>query len=280
MHTTEVGTCNPSRSERVIGLIAGNGRFPYLFARAAKVKGFKVIAFAFRGETDPILSESVDAIHWLGLSELGGLFRALKREGIKKAVMAGQIRPSLLFSNLKMDKELQGLLSQARDKRADTLLGAIAKRLKDEDIELINSVGLLSDMLPGRGVLTRTEPSEKEQKDIDFAKLLARELGRLDIGQTVVVKEGAILAIEAIEGTDEAIRRGAKLGGSGVVVVKMSKPQQDLRFDVPVVGRRTVEVLVEARARVLAIEAEETLLIDEAECKRIADTHGVCIVAV
>ncbi len=280
MHMAEVGTCNPSRSEQVIGLIAGNGKFPYLLAKEAKAKGFKVIAFAFRGETDPVLSKSVDAIHWLGLSELGGLFRALKREGIKKAAMAGQIRPSLLFSNLKMDKELQGLLSQTRDKRADTLLGAVAERLKNEDIELINSVGFLSALLPERGALTETEPSKEEWKDIDFAKLLAKELGRLDIGQTVVVKKGAVLAIEAIEGTDKAIRRGSKLGGSGVVVVKMSKPQQDLRFDVPVVGRRTVEILVETKARVLAIEAEKTLLIDEAECKQIADTHRVCIVAV
>lgn len=264
-----------------IGLIAGSGKFPLIFARAAKKQKGEVVAIAVRGETKPSLEGLVDRIYWVGLGELGKTIGIFKEEGITKAVMVGQVTPTLIFKDdITQDEEVKKLLESARDWRADSLLGEIAKRLKRAGITLINSTTYLSDLLPTKGIKTRRKPSKAQWDDIKFGRSIARKIAGLDIGQTVVVKEKAILAIEAIEGTDEAIKRGGALGNGEVVVVKVSKPKQDMRFDMPVVGPETVRSLIQAKASVLAIESEKTVLIDEQEVIKLADERGISIVVI
>ena len=268
-----------SEMER-IGLIAGNGNFPLLFAKAARRRGDKIVAVAIKEETSKRLVKYVDTIHWIGVGELNKLFQIFRKGKINRAIMAGQIRPSFLFNNISMDREFKILLESVKDKKADSLLGAVAKRLGEMGITLINSTTYLLDFLPSEGVLTSRSPTSKEWQDIQFGKKVAKQIAGIDIGQTVVVKDKAVLAIEAMEGTDETILRGGKLGNGYAVVVKVSKPRQDMRFDIPVVGPRTIDSLVTSRAKVLAIEAKKTLLIDKGRCIKKANSHGIAIVAI
>ncbi len=264
-----------------IGLIAGAGKFPFLFSHAAKQQGIFVVAFAFKKITDKRLKKYVDRIFWLDIGRLGELLEALKQNRIKKAVMAGKIPKAFLFnSHLEKDEESNSFLNKVSDKGDASLLTAVADKLKQQGVQLLDSTTFLSHLLPSKGTFTRREPSDLEWEDIHFGKELAKRMGDLDIGQTVLVKNKVVLAIEAIEGTDVAIKRGGKLGNRGAVAVKMSRPVQDMRFDVPVVGPETVRTLIKAKFAVLAVEAKKSIIIDREEVVKLANRKGIAIVAV
>jgi len=264
-----------------IGLIAGNRKFPLLFAKEARKKNYSIVAVAIKGDTSRQLKKLVDKIYWLGLGEYSRLFKIFKDEGITKVVMAGQISPRRLFSKeVNKDPELSNLLSSIKDKRADTIFGKIADKLKEHGLELLDSTIFITDYLPKKGVLTKRSPDQKILEDIDFGLHLAKAVGELDIGQTVAVKSKAIVAVEALEGTDNLVRRSGKISRGGITIVKVSKPKQDMRFDVPVVGLNTIKNLIHAGAQCLAIEADKTLFIDKEKSLSLADKKGIVIVAV
>ena len=263
-----------------IGLIAGNGKFPLLFARAAKKAKTQVVAVAIREETDPELAALVDGIHWINVGQLKTLIDILKTEHVTKAVMAGQIRHKLLFSDIELDEELKKLLLSLKDKRTDSILGAVALRLGQLGIQVIDSTTFIKDYLPAPGVLTQCLPSQAQSDDIEFGLSIAKTIAGADIGQTVVVKDKVVLSVEAIEGTDEAIRRGSAYCHGNAVVVKVSKPNQDMRFDIPLVGKNTIETLIREKVAVLAFEAGKTLLLDKEQVVTEANKHNICIIAV
>lgn len=264
-----------------IGLIAGNRKFPLLFAESARGKGYSVVAVAIKDDTSPKLNPLVDKIYWIGLDEFRRMFEIFKQEGITKVVMAGQISPRRLFSKeVERDDELKKLLTRIKDKKPDTIFGAIADRLKESGIELLDSTIFIKELMPAKGTLTKLEPDSSTWEDVYFGLNLAKTIGGLDIGQTVAVKSKAVVAVEAFEGTDNLIRRAGDITRGGITVVKVSKPKQDMRFDIPVVGLNTVKSLIRARARCLAIEADKTLFIDKEEALRLADKKGISVVAV
>lgn len=262
-----------------IGLIAGNGNFPVAFARAAKQKGIQVIAVAHEGETLPELAQWVDAIFWINVGQLGKLIKIFKEQGVTDVLMAGGINKTRLFSGM---PDLRGmtLLAKMIHKKDDSILRAVARELESEGITVRESTLYLDNILVSPGILTKRRPSKGEQQDIEFGWHMAKEIGRLDIGQTVVVKDQAVLAVEAIEGTDEAIRRGGLLCGRGAVVVKVCKPQQDLRFDLPAVGTQTIDTMEQVKASCLAVEADKTIIIEREAVVREADRAGITIVAI
>lgn len=263
-----------------IGLIAGNRKLPLVFSAAAKSRGYGVVAVAIKGETAPKLKRLVDKIYWIGLADFRRLFEIFKSEGINKIVMAGQISPHRLFSKeVDKDEELKSLLTSIKDKRADTIFGRIAERLKEAGFQLLDSTLFLGDLLPKKGTLTRRTPTSGEWEDIYFGLSLAKAVADLDIGQTVAVKGCFPVAVEALEGTDNLIRRAGSITSGGITVVKVSKPRQDMRFDMPVVGLNTIKNLIRAGARCLAIEADKTIFIDQQESTRLADKKNIAIVA-
>lgn len=264
-----------------IGLIAGNRKFPLIFCEAAKKKNYYIVAVAIKGDTSPKLKSLVDKIYWIGLDEFRRIFEIFKKEGIKKVVMAGQISPGRLFSKeIYKDEELKNLLASIKDKKADTIFGAIAEKLSGFGLELLNSTTFIEEFLPKKGTLTRAEPDFFRWEDIYFGLELAKAIAYLDVGQTVAVKDKAVVAVEALEGTDNLIKRAGKISRGGITVVKVSKPNQDMRFDIPVVGLNTVKNMVKAGAKCLAIEAGKTLFIDKEESVRFADKRHISIVAV
>jgi DUF1009 family protein len=264
-----------------IGLIAGNRRFPIVFSEAAKKRNYYIVAVAIKGDTSRKLKKYVDKIYWLSLNEFRKLVQIFKSEDINRIVMAGQISPHRLFTReIDNDQDLKSLFASIKDKKADTIFGAIAQKLKDSGFELINSTTFLGNLLPKKGILTKKEPSFTEWEDIYFGLDLAKMIACLDIGQTVAVKNKAIVAVEALEGTDRLIRRTGKITRGGFTVVKVSKPNQDMRFDIPVVGLNTIKNIVKAGAGCLAIEAEKTLFIDRKASTLLADKKGIAIVAV
>lgn len=263
-----------------IGLIAGNGTFPFAFARAAKQKGMRVVAVAHEGETLPELAQWVDSIFWIKVGQLGKLISIFQEQGVKDALMAGGIKKTRLFSGGMPDLRGAALLAKMAFKKDDSILRAVAEELESEGITIRESTLFLDNLLAPEGALTKKKPSRDEQKDIVFGWQMAKEIGRLDIGQTIVVKDQAVLAVEAIEGTDEAIRRGGRLCGKGAVVVKICKPGQDLRFDLPAVGLQTVKTMEEVKAACLAIEAGKTILFDRETVTTEAERAGICIVGV
>ncbi|MFC1658462.1 LpxI family protein [Candidatus Omnitrophota bacterium] len=263
-----------------IGLIAGNRKFPIILASEAKKKGYSTVAIAIKGETSPALSGYVERIYWLGLDEFSKIFEVCRKENISEVVMAGQISPHQLFRpKLRKSKELNSLLDSLRDKRADTIFGAIAQRLEESGIKMLNSTFLLDEFLPRKGTLTQHEPDFSHWEDIYLGLRIAKEIANLDIGQTVAIRDKAIIAVEAFEGTDNLIRRAGKITRRGTIVIKVSKPRQDMRFDVPVVGLNTIKNLIRARAAGLAIEAGKTLFIEQGQALKLADKKGVFIVA-
>jgi DUF1009 family protein len=266
--------------KKFLGLIAGNGQFPILFAQKAKSMNYKVIAAAIEGDTSFLLRFFVQKVVWFKVGELKKLFEYFQREGIRQAIMAGQVNPNNLFEkNVSFDEEFKNLFEAIKDRKADTIFTAVADKLKHHGIELIDSTFLLNDCLAPKGTLTQRAPTIQELEDIEFGKTIAKLSGGVDIGQTVVVKDKAIVAIEAMEGTDKTILRGGMIAQEGAVVVKMSKPKQDKRFDVPVIGPRTIKTMMKAKARCLAIEANKTILIDRPQCIKLANKAGICIVA-
>ena len=262
------------------GLIAGNGKFPFLVLEAARSQGIDMVVAAIKEETFPEIEQHARTVHWMSLGQLGKLIRTFKSEGVNRAVMAGQVKHKQIFSGIIPDLKMIQLLASLATKNTDSLIGAVAKLLEDEGIHLMDSTAFLRPLLPEPGVLTPRQPSEEEKKDLDYGYKIARELGRLDLGQSVVVCDGACVAIEAMEGTDAIIERAAGLvNGRALRVVKLAKPNQDLRFDVPVIGPATVRLMARLKASALAIEARKTLMIDRDELMGVADRESVTIVA-
>ena len=273
-----------------IGLIAGNGKFPFLVLEAARAQGFEVIVAAIKEETSPeIASSGAAAVHWLSLGELTKLIETFHKEGVSRAIMAGQVRHKQIFSSIRPDWRLAKLLLSLRTRNTDALLGAVAKVLGDEGITLENSTAFLEPLLARPGVLTKRAPSEEENRNIAYGRGVARQLAEHDIGQTVAVAESACVAVEAMEGTDATIERAGEIMASlhagdstlsrALTVVKIAKPNQDMRFDVPVIGLKTVEVMQRAGASCLALDAGKCLLLDGDSILAAADAAGIAVVA-
>ena len=260
-----------------LGLIAGNGRFPFLVADAARRAGRRVVAVAVKEEASAELADSVDEIHWVGLGQLGRCIEVLKVGGVSEAVMAGQVQHRRIFSGIVPDLKLAGVLVRLAVKNTDSLIGGVAEALSREGITLLSSTALLGDQMASAGAMSRRKPGGDERKDIAYGVKVARALSALDLGQTVVIKDRAAVALEAMEGTDEVIHRAGRLAGPGTTVVKLAKPRQDMRFDVPVVGVQTLEAMREAGARTLAIEAGRTLLLDRVAVLAAADAAGISV---
>jgi UDP-2,3-diacylglucosamine hydrolase len=273
-----------------IGLIAGNGSFPLLVLDAARTQGFDVIVAAIKEEASPeIEKHGAAAVHWLSLGELSRLIETFRREGVHRAVMAGQVKHKQIFSSIRPDWKLAKLLLSLGTRNTDSLLGAVAQTLAEDGITLENSTSFLEPLLAKTGVLTRRTPTPEEKKNIEYGRAIARHVAQYDIGQTVVVAESACVAVEAMEGTDAAIARAGEimrsLGGDastlgrGLTVVKIAKPNQDMRFDVPVVGVKTIEVMRQAGATSLALDAGKCLLLDGTPIIVAADSANITIVA-
>lgn len=265
---------------RKIGLIAGNGKFPLIFAEQAKKEGVSLVAVAHRGETLREIEEVVDVVTWIYVGELGKMIRTFHQAGVKEAVMAGGIHKAKLFSNFRPDLRGAAFLARTESREDDRLLRGVAEQLEGEGIRILESTLFLSQIIPTEGVLTRRSPTRGQWEDIHFGFQVAKEVGRLGIGQSVVVKNRVVLAVEAIEGTDAAVRRGWSLGKEGLVVIKVSKPEQDLRFDVPAVGVETIRVLHECQGAAVAVEAGKTILLEKEELIREADRLGIVVAAV
>jgi len=266
-----------------LGLIAGNGRFPFLVLEAARAQGHDVTIVAAREETFPELNEAAarlkSDIHWISLGQLGTCIKVLKEAGVAKAVMAGQVKHAKIFSSgIIPDAALLSVLTKIRWRNTDGLIGAIAAVLRDNGIELIDSTAFITPLLAKPGVLTTRSPTEEEQKDFEFGYRMADAIAALDIGQTIAVKHQAVVAVEAMEGTDEVIGRAGYLAGPGVRVVKVAKPKQDMRFDVPVVGLATIQAMRVAGASALSVDAGKTLVLDGEAVRASADEAGICIV--
>jgi DUF1009 family protein len=283
-----------------LGLIAGNGKFPFLVLDAARAQGYEVVVAAIKEEAFPeIESKGAASVHWLSLGELSKLIDTFKVEGVTRAVMAGQVKHKQIFSSIKPDWRLAKLLLSLGTRNTDSLLGAVAKVLADEGIMLENSTGLLEPLLAKTGVLTKRAPSAQERKNIEYGRTVGRRLAEYDIGQTVVIAEAACVAVEAMEGTDATIERAAQLMRSleresefesesqgkastlsrALTVVKVAKPTQDMRFDVPVVGLKTIETMSRAGATCLAVDAGRCLLLDGEAMTRAADEADIAVCA-
>ncbi len=268
----------PTLNGGPIGLIAGSGRFPIIFAENARRLGYTVSAVAHIGETAPELEAHVEHIHWIKIGQFNKLIRALKGDGVRQAVMLGGIRKTHVFTTVRPDLRALALASRLRRWKDDDILREIAAELEREGIQIRESTFGLRGILVEDGLLTKRGPTKKEWEDVRYGWEVAREIGRLDIGQCVVIKDRVVVAVEAVEGTDEAIRRGGTLAGNGAVVVKRSKPQQDLRFDLPAVGPATIEAMASVKASVLAVEAGRSILLDREEMGRQAERARIAIV--
>jgi UDP-2,3-diacylglucosamine hydrolase len=262
------------------GLIAGNGRFPFLVLEGARSQGIEMAVIALKEEASADLERSAKRLHWVSLGELSKAIELMHQEGVKQAVMAGQVKHNKIFSSIRPDWKLAKLLFSLPRKNTDALIGAVARVLEDEGIRLVDSTLFLKPLLPDAGVLTKRAPDEREAADIAYGLGVARQISAMDIGQTVVISDRACVAVEAMEGTDETIARAARIvNGKPLVVVKVSKPGQDMRFDVPVIGLPTIEQMKSARATALALDARRTLLFDRAKLIEVADAAGIAIQA-
>ena len=268
-------------SGKKLGLIAGNGKFPIVFAQKARAQGYCVIAGGVQGDTSFFLRFFVHAFRLFRVGELKKLFDFFKEHQVQDIIMAGQVNPDNLFeASVQFDDEFKKIFEALRDRKADTIFLAIADKLKERGMRLLDSTFLVQECLAPKGAMTKRGPTLEELDDIRFGQQIAKQIGGIDIGQTVVVKRKAIVAIEAMEGTDQAILRGGQIAQGGAVIVKMSKPHQDFRFDVPVVGPRTIRHMMKCKAACLAIEANKTIMIDKYKCLRMANKFGICIIGV
>lgn len=263
-----------------IGLIAGSGQFPMLFSKIAVEKGFSVYTAAYVNEADQKLTQLSAKIQWLHLGQVKRLIKFFKQNNVNRAVMLGAVRKTRLFTDVKPDMKAISIIAGMRHTHDDAIMRAFADSLEKEGIKIEPSTFLLPDLLATKGVWTNRKPSRSEKKDIAMGFSIAREIGRLDIGQSVVVGGGSILAVEAIDGTDATIKRGGQLGKGEAVLVKICKPNQDFRFDVPSVGVKTIETMSQSDVRVLAIEAGRTLVFDRSEMVRAANKNDITIICV
>ncbi|MEW6429475.1 MAG: UDP-2,3-diacylglucosamine diphosphatase LpxI [Thermodesulfobacteriota bacterium] len=267
-------------TNEAIGIIAGGGQFPYLFAEAARREGRRVVIIAHEGETAPELVEVADALYWVKLGQLGKILKYFKKEQVAETVFLGTITKTRIFRDVMPDLKGLSLWNRIRVKQDDAILRAFADELEHQGIAVRESTLYLKELLFPQGVLGRQRPSQDQVDDIRFGWKIAREIGRLDIGQSVVVRNGTVLAVEAIEGTDAAIRRGGQLGREKTVVVKLRKPGQDFRFDLPAIGITTIDSMREVKAAVLAVEAGHALLFDRENTIRHADRAGIAVVGI
>jgi DUF1009 family protein len=263
-----------------LGLIAGNGKFPFLVLEGAKRAGTSVAVAAIREETDPSIEQLADRLTWVGIGQLGKMLRFFKQEGVEKAIMAGQVKHVQIFSGALPDVRMLKMLLRLPRRNTDALIGAVANELASEGIELIDSTFFLKDQLPQPGTLTKRAPDERERSDVEYGLEIARGIAGMDLGQTIVVRDRACVAIEAMEGTDAVIRRAGDLVRGRLTVVKIAKPDQDMRFDVPVVGVPTIESMKEAGATCLCLTAGKTLMFDRDAMVKLADKHKIAILAV
>src|SRR6202158_5298415 len=262
------------------GLIAGNGRSPFLVLEGARSQGIEMVVIAIKEEAAPELEQCAKGLHWVSLGELSKTIDLLHKEGVKQAVMAGQVKHNKIFSAIRPDWKLAKLLFSLPRKNTDALIGALARVLEEEGIRLVDSTLFLQPLVAEPGVLTRRAPNEHEAEDIAYGLGVARQIASMDVGQTVVIADRACVAVEAMEGTEELIARAARIpGGKPLVVVKVSKPGQDMRFDVPVVGLPTIEQMKTSGATALALDAGRTLLFDRAKLIELADAAGIAIQA-
>jgi DUF1009 family protein len=278
----------PLQNEK-LGLIAGNGMFPFLVLDAARAQGYEVVVAAIEEEAFPEIESRGAIVHWLSLGDLSRLIETFQQAGVRRAVMAGQVKHKQIFSSIRPDWRLAKLLLSLTTRNTDSLLGAVAKVLGDEGITLEKSTWLLEPLLVKPGVLTKRQPTEQERKNIDYGRAVARQLAQHDIGQTVVIAESACVAVEAMEGTDAAIERAGQIMRSlhgdastlsrALTVVKIAKPNQDMRFDVPVIGVKTIEVMQAAGATCLALDVGKCLLLDGERVLEAADAAGAAVVA-
>jgi UDP-2,3-diacylglucosamine hydrolase len=269
-------------STESLGIIAGNGEFPLLLARAARQPGRRLVASAFEGETNPDIAKLVDEVEWVRLGQLDKFIKIFTSRGVTRAIMAGGVTPSNLYKNISLDFRMMIVAAKLKVRNAETIFGAVAAELQKDGVEILDPRLFLGDNVPPAGTLTRGKLSSDQQEEIAFGLKIAKEVSALDIGQTVVVKQGTVLAVEGFEGSDECIKRGGSLAGEkgGATVVKVSKQNQDFRFDIPCVGTRTIESCVTGKIAVLAIEAGSTLLLDRERVLKAADDAGLKIVAV
>jgi UDP-2,3-diacylglucosamine hydrolase len=265
-----------------LGIIAGNGKFPLILAGNASREGVEVIAVALSEETEKAIEDVASKVYWLSITQLGKLIKTFQSEGVTRAVMAGQVVKRRMYTSdlLKLDLTSAKLWAGLPDKKGETILAAVADELAKNGIELMDSTAFMGPYLAEKGVMTKRQPSEAEKKDVEFGFRMAKFVAEHDIGQSVVVKDLSVVAVEAVEGTDNCIRRAGELAKGGIVVVKVSKKGHDMRFDVPVTGMRTLETLIDAGAKVLAIEAGKTLMLEKSELLAAADKAGICIVGV
>lgn len=261
-----------------IGLIAGDGNFPIILSNGLREKGKKVIAVGLENITSPALENGVESLHWIKVGQLGRLIKIFKKEGINRVVMAGKVSKTFMFKDIRPDLRAISLYLKLKDRKDDTLLLGIVSELEKEGIKVEEPTRYVPHLLAEKGVITKRKPKKEELKDIEFGWPIAKEMGRLDIGQTVVVKDRAVLSVEAIEGTDAAIRRAGELGRGGIVVIKVAKPKQDMRFDAPVIGLNTIRTLKEAKAAAMAVEAGKTILLEKEDMIKLADKEKICII--
>jgi DUF1009 family protein len=269
----------PKGQPDILGMIAGNGVYPRLLADAARKAGVKkIIAAAFTNETDPALAQHVDLIEWMRVGQLNRLLKFFNQRKVHLAIMAGQIAPKNLFE-LRPDVKALLLLGKLKQRNAESIFAAIADELAGIDVELLPATTFLENSLASPGLIVGSKLSRREQEDVDLGWKMAREIARLDIGQTVIVKNGTVLAVEAFEGTNDAIKRGGALAREDAVMIKVAKPNQDMRFDVPVIGVETICVAADAKLRVIAVESGKTLLLERDEIVKLANRSKISIVA-
>jgi UDP-2,3-diacylglucosamine hydrolase len=261
-----------------IGLIAGSGQFPILFSKSAIKRGLSIYTAAYVNEADPELAQFSQKIEWLHLGQVKRLIRFFKQNQVSRAVMLGAVRKTRLFTDVKPDMKAIAIIAGMRHTHDDAIMRAFADSLEKEGIKIEPSTLLVPELLAPNGIWTQRKPSRAEKNDISIGFRIAREIGRLDIGQSVVVGGGSILAVEAIEGTDETIKRGGMLGKGEAVLVKICKPNQDFRFDVPSVGVKTIEIMSQYHVRALAIEADRTVVFDRSEMIRLANENDIAII--
>jgi len=262
-----------------LGLIAGNGKFPFLVLEGAKRAGTSVAVAAIREETDPAIESLAERLTWVGIGQLGKMLRFFKDEGVDKAIMAGQVKHVQIFSRAIPDVRMLKMLLRLPRRNTDALIGAVANELASEGIELIDSTFFLKDQLPQPGTLTKRAPDQRERSDVEYGLEIARGIAGMDLGQTIVVRDRACVAIEAMEGTDAVIRRAGDLVRGRLTVVKIAKPDQDMRFDVPVVGVPTIESMKDSGATCLCLTAGKTLMFDREAMVKLADKHKIAILA-